>query len=181
MAHHQDKANAIRDEAAEVVRTESALEALEHVSSSAPTDMLLAPIRLLRNADAAFALRLRRHLKVSGNEFAALTLIEHCEDLGDFAHVKDVSSSLGVTSAAATVIVDRLVTQGHISRTIDPSDGRSRLLRVTAETRTLLRTATQRTSDALAALAATVSPRDAARVVKLVQKTTAILETGPTT
>lgn len=181
MAHPHEPSPTSESVAADAVRTQSGLELLEQRSASHQAEALLTAIRLLRTADVAFALRLRQHLGLSGTEFAALTLVDHCEDTGTFAHVKDVASSLGVTSAAATVIVDRLETNGHMSRTPDPADGRSRVLRLTAATRTALRGATRTTDDALDDLVATVSVRDATRIRKLLDKTTAILNAGPQT
>lgn len=47
----------------------------------------------------------------------------------------EVSRRLGITTASATVLVDRLVASGHLARSADPSDGRRRILEPTNQAR----------------------------------------------
>ena len=148
----------------------------------APTDAateILARMRRVRDADIAFALQLRQQLGLSGNDLAAVTLIQHCEAKGTNAHAKDIAHQLGVTSAAATIIVDRLVALGHVARTDDPADGRQRILSLTPSTCALLERATQEADRALAELAATLSTRERTRLTTLLDAVAEILDAGP--
>ncbi len=47
------------------------------------------------------------------------------------ATVVEVAHHLGVSKQAASQLVEQLVQRGYVSRQADPSDGRSRLLRLT--------------------------------------------------
>jgi DNA-binding MarR family transcriptional regulator len=148
----------------------------------APTDAateILSRMRRVRDADIAFALQLRQQLDLSGNDLAAVTLIQHCESKGTNAHAKDIAHQLGVTSAAATIIVDRLVALGHVERKPDPDDGRQRLLSLTPSTCELLEGATRDADRALAELAATLSSRERTRLSTLLDSVAAILDAGP--
>ncbi len=55
----------------------------------------------------------------------------------------ELGRRLGISSASATVLVDRLVTSGHLSRRAHPADGRRRVLQATDKAR----------SDAVSAMA----------------------------
>jgi DNA-binding MarR family transcriptional regulator len=148
----------------------------------APTDAaseILARMRRVRDADIAFALQLRQQPGLSGNDLAAVTLIQHCEAKGTNAHAKDIAHQLGVTSAAATIIVDRLVALGHVARTDDPADGRQRILSLTPSTCALLERATQEADRALAELTATLSTRERTRLTTLLDAVAEILDAGP--
>jgi DNA-binding MarR family transcriptional regulator len=148
----------------------------------APTDAsteLLVRMRRVRDADIAFALQLRQQLDLSGNDLAAVTLIQHCEAKGTNAHAKDIAHQLGVTSAAATIIVDRLVALGHVERHDDPNDKRQRILSLTESTCALLEAATRDADRSLAELAATLSTRERTRLTTLLDAVAEILDAGP--
>ncbi|NIJ05960.1 MarR family winged helix-turn-helix transcriptional regulator [Frigoribacterium faeni] len=152
------------------------------LAERAPTDAaaeILSRMRRVRDADIAFALQLRQQLQLSGNDLAAVTLIQHCETKGTNAHAKDIAHQLGVTSAAATIIVDRLVALGHVERKPDPHDGRQRILSLTPSTCALLEGATREADEALAELAATLSTRERTRLSTLLDAVAEILDAGP--
>jgi len=58
----------------------------------------------------------------------------------------ELSRRLHMTSASATVLVDRLAEAGHVEREPDPSDGRRRVVRPTAQGASADGTATRHTS-----------------------------------
>lgn len=49
--------------------------------------------------------------------------------------VVELGDSLGIRSASATVLVDRLVAAGHLQRAPHPTDGRRRIVRATGSAR----------------------------------------------
>jgi DNA-binding MarR family transcriptional regulator len=152
------------------------------LEQGSPTDAateILSRMRRVRDADIAFALQLRQQLQLSGNDLAAVTLIQHCEARGTNAHAKDIAHQLGVTSAAATIIVDRLVALGHVERHPDPHDKRQRLLSLTPSTCELLESATREADRALAELTATLTTRERTRLTTLLEAVADILDAGP--
>jgi DNA-binding MarR family transcriptional regulator len=55
--------------------------------------------------------------------------------------VLDVAEHLGVTKQAASQLVEQLVERGYVTRVVDPSDARRRLLALTARGRACTRAA----------------------------------------
>jgi DNA-binding MarR family transcriptional regulator len=69
---------------------------------------------------------LARRLALSGNEVSAM---EHL--MGEPLGPADLSRRLGITTASATALVDRLEAAGHLVREADPHDRRRKVLRPT--------------------------------------------------
>jgi DNA-binding MarR family transcriptional regulator len=68
----------------------------------------------------------QHHLSMS-----QLGAMMHLSRAGSCA-VADISEDLGITSAAVSQMLDRLVVQGLVARTEDPSDRRSKRIELTA-------------------------------------------------
>ena len=56
--------------------------------------------------------------------------------VGGGARITDVAAKLGVTKQAVTFLVDELEAGGYLERVPDPSDGRAKLVRLTARGQT---------------------------------------------
>jgi DNA-binding MarR family transcriptional regulator len=69
-----------------------------------------------------------RRLELNPSEVDAM---EHL--MGELIGPVELSRRLHMTSASATVLVDRLEDAGHVVREADPRDGRRRLVRPTAQ------------------------------------------------
>ena len=69
-----------------------------------------------------------RRLELNPSEVDAM---EHV--MGDPIGPVELSRRLHMTSASATVLVDRLEQAGHAARELDPADGRRRVVRPTAQ------------------------------------------------
>lgn len=54
--------------------------------------------------------------------------------------VNDIGRAVGLTSGAITAAVDRVEKQGLVVRTLDPNDRRARVVRLTPQGETLIRT-----------------------------------------
>jgi DNA-binding MarR family transcriptional regulator len=76
--------------------------------------------------------RLVRHAKASGLSMPQLGALLHIQHKGLMA-VSDIGSHLGVTNAAASQMLDRLVAQGLVARSEDPLDRRVRQIVLTPE------------------------------------------------
>ncbi len=73
---------------------------------------------------------LAQFTRESGMSMAQFNTLMHLHHQGACG-VTDIGSHLGVTSAAASQMIDRLVQQGLLERSEDPDDRRARQIRVT--------------------------------------------------
>lgn len=78
--------------------------------------------------------------------------------------VSDIGDELGVTSAAASQMVERLVQQGLIERTEDPSDRRAKQIVLTEKGRQTIRESFDARQAWLGELAASFTPAEQAQV-----------------
>jgi DNA-binding MarR family transcriptional regulator len=78
--------------------------------------------------------RFAREAGLSMQQFSALLILQHRGAQG----VSDLGEHLGVSSAAASQMIDRLVQQGLLSRDEDPSDRRVRQVALTARGKELI-------------------------------------------
>ncbi len=86
---------------------------------------------VLRTADEAEH-AMARDLGLPYTDALALNhILSAAEPLGPV----ELGRRLGISSASATVLVDRLVASGHLSRRPNPADGRRRLLEATEQAR----------------------------------------------
>ncbi|MDD5371773.1 MAG: MarR family transcriptional regulator [Anaerolineaceae bacterium] len=108
------------------------------------------------------------YAKESGLSMSQIGAMFHIARHGALS-VSDISEELGVTSAAASQMVDRLVHQGLITRSENPQDRRAKQIVVTEKGRRVLQDslhARQRWLDELAAL---LSPAEQEQVVAALQ------------
>ncbi len=79
-------------------------------------------------------LRFARAHDLNMGQYSVLMRLHHAErcDIGD------VGSQLGITNAAASQMVDKLVQQGWLERTEDPADRRVKRLKLTSLGRDLI-------------------------------------------
>ncbi len=80
------------------------------------------------------AMRFAKDEGLSMGQMGALMRLQH----GGACGVSDIGVSLGVTSAAASQMIDRLVHMGLLERAEDPTDRRVKLLNLTDAGRGLL-------------------------------------------
>lgn len=95
--------------------------------------LLLEAMNRLRSAEVLLQTRARARLGLRANDFQTVQFLAAQETAGLRARARDLPDLLGVTAPAASMIVDRLVARGLAHRAPDPDDGRSQLLRLTAE------------------------------------------------
>lgn len=96
---------------------------------------LMDAIRAYEVAEIALRERLRHALDVGRAELEALRFVLRQEKRGEPVRVMDLARKLGCTAAAATSLVNRLERAGHLERSRDASDGRTRLVRLSIDTR----------------------------------------------
>lgn len=79
----------------------------------------------------------KRFMAATGLSFSQTNILMrmmHEECIG----VSDISEKMGITNAAASQAVDRLVQMGLVERTEDPQDRRAKRLKLTVEGRALI-------------------------------------------
>ena len=79
----------------------------------------------------------KRFMDATGLSFSQINILMRLFH-GGCAGVSDIGDQLGVTNAAASQAVDRLVQLGLIERTEDPEDRRAKRLALTQKGRTLI-------------------------------------------
>jgi DNA-binding MarR family transcriptional regulator len=79
----------------------------------------------------------RKFMEETGLSFSQINILMRLLHRGNTG-VSEVGSQLGVTNAAASQAVDRLVQLGLIERTEDPEDRRAKKLALTPKGRTLI-------------------------------------------
>ena len=101
-----------------------------------------------------------KEIKLSMSHFSSLSKISHKGALG----VSDIGDELGISCAAASQMLDRLVQQGLITRSEDPKDRRAKQLVLTDRGRQVLQEMTDSRQAWLLDLAATLSPPEREQV-----------------
>ena len=132
----------------------------------------LADAALRRAArDARDARGIARRLGLNPSEVDAM---EHL--MGDPVGPVELSRRLHMTSASATVLVDRLEEAGHVVREPDPTDGRRRVVRPTDQgTQAVYQQIGPLVAD-LVAVEDGMSARDRAAVVAYLRRVLEVLE-----
>jgi DNA-binding MarR family transcriptional regulator len=100
------------------------IEAPEHWPASEIADALYAVLIAASETRTAMA----RRLDLNPSEVDAMEHVMR-EEIGPV----ELSRRLHMSSASATVLVDRLETAGHVVREPDPQDGRRRVVRPTSQ------------------------------------------------
>lgn len=135
-------------------------------------------VRALRDFDEAEALmrgRFRALLGVGATDLSALRYIRSREKQGEPARATDLRRRLGVSSAAATTITNRLTTAGFIEKPRDPADRRARVLRLTEDARRRIDEAVGETEHRLDDVLMSITSDEARRIIELVEACTAVV------
>ena len=133
---------------------------------------------LLQNAEALYQTRLRDRLRLRSNELCAMQYIYRLETLGQDVRALDVTRNLGVTSGATSVILSHLVERGYLTRTINPKDGRGKLLHLSDEAATAVSHALNDSRSDLSQIVSGLTIRDSERVVDLLAAVTKSIESS---
>ena len=108
---------------------------------------------------------------LSMSQVNAMFYINRTEATG----VTEIGEHLGITSAAASQLLDRLVQHGYIIRSENPQDRRSRLLKLTPAGKTLVRESIRARQQWWNDLAELMSPQEQETVMQalnqLIEKT----------
>lgn len=135
----------------------------------------LNALRRYRVAEMAMRRRTRTALRLNETDITALRFIVNAERDTRAVSPKDLAVHLAISSASTTVLVDRLVASGHISRARHPSDGRAVVLTATPTTHADMRKIFGDMHGRMMAIAEQLDPHEAHIITAfLEQMTTAV-------
>jgi DNA-binding MarR family transcriptional regulator len=89
---------------------------------------LLGAVRDLVAADRRMRLSLSTRMQMNLHDLQALRHVITSYRRGGHTTPRGLAEELGISTASTTVLVDRLVAQGHLERAPHPTDGRSKTL-----------------------------------------------------
>lgn len=147
---------------------------------------LLRAVRELVRADREMRTRLSGAMRVNPTDLRSLRhvirVVEEAER-GESAELPGVTprrlaDHLGITTAAVTVLVDRLVASGHLERVPHPRDRRSVLLVPTEQARREMATHLADMHERMKRIAAAVPAEARAAVVEFLTALTREMERG---
>lgn len=87
---------------------------------------ILHSFHAIRNQIKARAAHLGHRNHITHSQWFVLKIIEHYKNRS----IKDIAETLGISSSAATQLVDGLVRSGYVTRQEDPKDRRSAQLKL---------------------------------------------------
>jgi DNA-binding MarR family transcriptional regulator len=140
---------------------------------------LFALLTRLRTAERDYDGRVERRLGIGTSDLAALRIIGNAERQDGIVRAVDLAGALSVTTAAVSLLVDRLVRAGYLDRTPDPSDGRGRILCLTVKAQQAITGTDDPTYDRIRTMVARVPETEAAVVAALLDGLSGILEGSP--
>lgn len=130
----------------------------------------LNALRRYRLAETAMRRRTRASMRLNETDMMALRFIVNAERDERAVSPKDLAGHLGISSASTTVLVDRLVASGHLSRAKHPSDGRGVVLTATPTTHSDMRETFGDLHGRMMAVARHLDPHEAAIVTAFLEQ-----------
>jgi DNA-binding MarR family transcriptional regulator len=92
---------------------------------------LISAVRRLASAFNAMGYRFGQIHGLTRTDVAALGVVAEASEQGASIGTVELARRIGITAPSATVLVDRLITAGLLTRQPDPSDGRRVVLTLT--------------------------------------------------
>lgn len=120
------------------------------------TSVLHAWVEVFMRRSMRDLLQFAKNSGVSMPQLNTLMYLSHHGSCG----VSGIGNHLGVTSAAASQMIDRLVQQGYLERTEDPEDRRSKQITVTAKGRSVIEEGIEVRRHWMEELSAALDPED---------------------
>lgn len=100
-----------------------------YVDEDARSTSVMEAMRSYRAAEVAMRRRTQQSMDMGENELLVLRFLARAHMRGENVTPVTLSRYLGITSASTTALLDRLEKSGHITRTPNPDDRRSVLIR----------------------------------------------------
>lgn len=119
---------------------------------------LLRAVRDLVRSDDAMRRATGKRMALVPSDLRATRFVMAAEREGVAVTPRDVARHLGLTTAATTTVLDRLVEAGHVQRLPHPTDRRSKVVVVTEHARREAHVALHEVHERMRAAAAGVPP-----------------------
>jgi DNA-binding MarR family transcriptional regulator len=130
-----------------------------------PTKVLTEVIREWSEVFMQRSMRdFRRFMDETGLSFSQINILMRLVHKGSTG-VSEIGEQMGVTNAAASQAVDRLVGLGLIERTEDPEDRRAKRLALTQKGRTLIEKGIEARSKWIEGLTDTLTPEQQNKII----------------
>jgi DNA-binding MarR family transcriptional regulator len=100
---------------------------------------------------------------LSPSQVGTLMRLHHCQSTG----VSEIGGHIGITTPAASQLVDRLVAQGLLERTEDPNDRRCKQISLTRKGRRLVEDGIRPRQYWMEALTSTFTPEEQERIIEV--------------
>lgn len=139
---------------------------------------VLEAVRRHRDAEALMRRRMRDDMDMGDTDVAALRWIIREERAGRDATSAALARELGITTAAVTKLVGRLVASGYLDRTRHPSDRRVMLLGTRPGAHERLRRTLGPMHERMLQLAVSLTPAERATVVDFLDRLAGIVVEG---
>jgi DNA-binding MarR family transcriptional regulator len=137
-----------------------------------PTKVLTEVIREWSEVFMQRSMRdFKRFMDETGLSFSQISILMRMVHRGSTS-VSEVGEQLGVTNAAASQAVDRLVQMGLIERKEDPEDRRAKRLALTQKGRTLIEAGIEARSNWIEGLTDDLTPEQQNRIISALTKIT---------
>lgn len=141
----------------------------------APAAVLHA-LRSYRAAEVATRRSTRDSMGMGETDLLALRYLLRAEATGERVGPKDLSRTLGITTASTTSLIDRLVGSGHVRREPHPTDRRSLVIVPTAVTDSEVRATLGEMHRRMLAVAEELSAEESRIIVGFLRRMTEALD-----
>jgi DNA-binding MarR family transcriptional regulator len=133
---------------------------------------LLRAVRDLVTADDEMRRATGRRMSLGLSDLRATRFVMNACTEGVPVTPHDIARHLGLTTAATTTVLDRLVEAGHVERRPHPTDGRSKVVVITDHARQEAHGVLHGVHDEMRAAAAAVPPEAREAVLEFLQRMT---------
>jgi len=144
----------------------------------APAAVLHA-LRSYRAAEVATRRSTRDSMGMGETDLLALRYLLRAQATGERVGPKDLSRTLGITTASTTSLIDRLVGSGHVRREPHPTDRRSLVIVPTAVTDSEVRATLGEMHRRMLAVAEELSAEESRIIVNFLRRMTEALDGHP--
>lgn len=108
----------------------------------------------------------QKYMGLGENDMRAVRFMIASQRHGELATASHVARHIGITTASASRMIDRLVAGGHVRRLSNPQDRRSTVLEVTEETQAIARQSVGRNHAKRYYAIAELTPQERTAVIK---------------
>ncbi|MGW9549630.1 MarR family winged helix-turn-helix transcriptional regulator [Citricoccus zhacaiensis] len=107
--------------------------------SSAESRSILALFRASLRAEQRMLARTRTRLRIGDTDLMALRTVVEAQATGTVLRQRELADHLGITTAAVSILIDRLTRAGYVHRIPHPADRRSVAIKLNEATESAVR------------------------------------------